>query len=443
MGKDIFREGLRIYLRRHAYSNATKHDLWDAIQEAAERSGKRIDVARVIEEWVTKKGHPLVHVRRAPGGFSLRQERFMLLGKAKDSWPIPVRYMGAGGVSETLMERSEKRLGLKGSWIKLNSGQRGFYRVMYEDGLLDGIGRRVQDGELGDIDTWGIENDMFAFARSARICSDEYLDFMARYCMDKGYPANASISSHLNWLCFMGHGHDFAKRAKEESVRFHRKALDRVGWERRGDDSIIDVIIRSAAISSLGFAGDKPTLARAKKEFDTFVDHGEAIDVDIRGAVYALNAWQDGGTFGFFLKRYKEEKAPDEQRRNLRALGSFSDPAMLEKSLRLSNSKDVRLQDSFVLPAAVSENPVGKGLIWGWTRRNWQDFLKRYDPGTHMLGGLAENLSVVSDRKTASEIEAFFSKKGNRRGDMDMALRHSLERIQANIKFIEKNEGRH
>ena len=50
VGADVFRAGLRIYLKKHAYSNATKSDLWDAIQQAANEAGKRTDVSDVIEE---------------------------------------------------------------------------------------------------------------------------------------------------------------------------------------------------------------------------------------------------------------------------------------------------------------------------------------------------------------------------------------------------------
>ncbi len=440
VGKAVYRKGLHLYLKRHAYSNATKRDLWDAIQQAAKESGKRIQVSDVIEKWVTKPGHPLIHVRKAPGGFSLRQERYTLLGREDDSWPIPLHYMASTGVSSTLMRKKEQKLSVKGDWVKLNYGQKGFYRVKYEAVLLAGVGKRIKENRIGDIDTWGIENDLFSFVRSARISVEEYLDFVSDYCTDKSYPANSSISGHLNWLCNMGYGHGFGEKARKASISFHRKVLSRLGWEKQDGDDTIKVMLRNAAISSLGLAGDKATLSRAKKEFESYLKGGKEIDVNIRGAIYALNAWQgDEKTFGFFLKRYKEEKAPDEQRRNLRALAFFSDPALLRRTLDLSKSGEVRLQDSFLLPAVLSENTIGKALIWGWTKKNWHALMKKYDSGAHMLGGLVDNLSYVSDARTASEIKKFFARKSNRRDDMKMELTHALERIQTNIKLMEKN----
>ncbi len=435
VGKEIFKDGLHRYLEKHAYSNATKHDLWDAIQEA---SGKKIRVSDIIESWVMKPGHPLIHVKEVPGGFSLEQERYMLLGSEKDNWPIPLHYLDESGVSTMLMK--EKTQKLKGkNWVMLNYGQKGFYKVKYEGDLLDKIGKLIKEDRISDIDAWGVENDMFAFVRSARITVDDYIDFVEKYCMDKGYPTNSSISSHFTWLCFMGYEKKFGERARIASIRFHKKMLSELGWERKKEDGVIETQLRSGAIGSLGLAGDKDTLARAKKEFDSFVKDGKEIDANIRGAIYALNAWQDGKFFDLFLKRYKEEPAPDERRRNLMALGRFSDSVLLYKTLELSDSDEVRLQDSFLLPAMVSRNPIGKPLIWGWTKKKWKSFMGKYDSGTHMLAGFVDDLAAASDEKTFEEIRGFFEDKKNRRSDMEMELSHTLEKIETNIKFMEKN----
>ncbi len=438
VGKDIFKKGLHVYLKKHEYSNATKHDLWDSIQEAAEASGKKIEVAKIIEDWVMKPGHPMIHVKEVPGGFSLEQERYMLLGSEKENWPIPLHYLDESGASTTLMAGKTQKLKGK-NWVKLNYGEKGFYKVQYEGDLLDKIGKLIQENKISDIDAWGVENDLFAFIRSARMTVDEYLDFVEKYCMDKGYPTNSSISSHFTWLCFMGYGKTFGERAKISSIKFHKKMLERLGWERRKEDGAIETLLRSGAIGSLGFAGDKETLARAKKEFDSFLKDGKEIDANIRGAIYALNAWQDGTLSGLFLKRYKEEPAPDERRRNLMALGRFSDPVLLNKTLDLSDSDEIRLQDSFLLPAMVSRNPIGKPLIWAWTKNKWKKFMGKYDSGSHMLGDFVDNLAAVSDEKTFAEIKRFFADKKNRRGDMEMSLSHTLEKIETNIKFMEKN----
>ena len=63
----------------------------------------------------------------------------------------------------------------------------------------------------------------------------------------------------------------------------------------------------------------------------------------------------------------------------------------------------------------------------------------KYDSGTHMLAGFVDDLAAASDEKTFEEIRGFFEDKKNRRSDMEMELSHTLEKIETNIKFMEKN----
>lgn len=440
LGKEIYQKGLNRYLAKHAYSNATKHDLWDAFQETSQKYGSKIVVSDIIEKWILKPGHPMIHVKKVPGGFSLNQKRYMLLEEADDSWPIPIHYLGSNGPSDMLLEKKDYVLKDSGKWIKLNYGQKGFYRVKYEDELIGEIGNLINENEISDLDAWGIANDLFSFVRSGRITVPEYLGFVMKYCMSKGYPTNSSISSHLSWLYNISYGHAIGEEVRKATLEFHRKILDKIGWERKETDNIINITLRSDAIANLGFCDDEDILKRAKKEFTMHIKKEKDMDANIRGVIYSLNAWQGNSeTFDYFLKKYKEEKSPDEQRRNLRALGSFRDLNLLKKTLELSVSDEIRLQDSFVLPITISGNPVGKGLVWPWARKNWKTLLKRYDTGTHMLGRLVENFSFVSDEKTLSDMKGFFENKGNRRDDIEMALSHAIEKNETNIRFIKVN----
>jgi aminopeptidase N len=57
LGKEKFREGLQVYMRRHAYGNTETPDLWQAWTEV---SG--IDVANLMSTWTTRMGYPYLQV---------------------------------------------------------------------------------------------------------------------------------------------------------------------------------------------------------------------------------------------------------------------------------------------------------------------------------------------------------------------------------------------
>ena len=123
VGKDIFKKGLHVYLKKHEYSNATKHDLWDSIQEAAEASGKKIEVAKIIEDWVMKPGHPIDPCERGPRRFFPRTRKIHAIGKRERKLADPIALLGrerslyhADGWKDPEAERKE--LGETQLWRK-------------------------------------------------------------------------------------------------------------------------------------------------------------------------------------------------------------------------------------------------------------------------------------------------------------------------------------
>ena len=55
LGEETFREGIRAYLQRHAYSNTETHHLWEALEEI---SGRPVTTA--METWIFQGGYPVI-----------------------------------------------------------------------------------------------------------------------------------------------------------------------------------------------------------------------------------------------------------------------------------------------------------------------------------------------------------------------------------------------
>jgi aminopeptidase N len=63
LGEEIFRNGLRLYLRDHAYANAQWSDLVDAFEKASIQLGQKRDVQTWAKAWILQRGMPQVTVR--------------------------------------------------------------------------------------------------------------------------------------------------------------------------------------------------------------------------------------------------------------------------------------------------------------------------------------------------------------------------------------------
>lgn len=441
-GEETFRKGLNVYLKKHSYSNATTSDLWEAIDQAAKSDRKKIDVKRVANYWISKPGYPIVGVEKSKGGFMLSQERYFLLSEMYDKtvWPIPINYSLSGRKGQILMEGKTAQIRTSDNeWIKLNYGQSGLYRVAYEEDNLERLGELVSSKEIDAMDAWGLENDMFARARSGRIVADDYLEFAESYCLDSGYPLNINVLGHVGWIYDMLYGHDNAD-AKDLLVRYSSQIIDQLGWVRKENESSFDTTIRASAILEAGLADHQPTIDKATALFNDYVKKGKEIDPNIRGPVYYVNVWNHGrSAYEILRKRYEKEEVPEERSRLLHALAMPKDPGLIRDALAYSLTDKVRLQDAYAIPAIISSSPEGREIVWSWTKENWQRLKKMYASGTHMLGRYVSNTGGLSDMAYKEEIEKFFSRKENRRNDITQNLGKALEQIEANSIFVKAN----
>jgi aminopeptidase N len=90
LGPENFRNGLRLYLKDHAYSNAEWSDLVHALEEVSGRS-----LARWAEMWIRHRGMPQVNVTWSCDGGRLRQLSLSqndVLGGA-EIWPLAAQVL--------------------------------------------------------------------------------------------------------------------------------------------------------------------------------------------------------------------------------------------------------------------------------------------------------------------------------------------------------------
>ncbi|MCL4374055.1 MAG: M1 family metallopeptidase [Candidatus Marsarchaeota archaeon] len=443
VGYDLFRQGLHEYLKRHAHGNATKYDLWSAINKVAERAGLHLNVSNVAKAWIENVGYPLLEVDNVHGKFSVSQHRFALLGSnEKTIWPVPLRYMDAYGEHFEMLDKPSKQIRVRGNYVKMNYGQKGFYRVKYDKDMLQQLGEMILHNRLTGLDAWGIENDLYAMTISRNASIEDYLNFVEHYCVNAEYPLNYSISEHISSLFRRFYVQEaIAGKVKKVGISYYNGILSRIGVEKKQNEPNTATLLRGAAILGLEIMDSNGGVAKRMLKLYNAKLHGRNIDSNISGNVYTIAAWTgDSGTFDEIIGLYKKEQLPEEQRKLLGSTGYFKSAKLLNKALDFSLSKDVRSQDSFIIAARVSSNPVGNSVIWEWTERNWKTLKGRYDSGTHMLGRFIGALSCISDNKREGSIKRFFSKKENRRADITRALRQTLEYIKINRLLIEHAE---
>ena len=443
LGADTFRSGLRRYLERHQYANATTEDLWQAL---AEESGK--PVKQIMDTWTKQTGYPLLSVNMGQGAVELHQTRFFLSGvpdrNDNSRWSVPLGIRTEGG-QDTFQVLEEERTTVdsdsgRGQWLKVNPDQTGFYRSNYSAELWDRLAAAVEAGELPSAtDRLGLQNDAFALARAGYLDPGRPLALAPSYRNETDYTVWADLSENLRAYDIL-----LSHQSCHESFRAYARSLYQtihadLGWDARPGESHLTKLLRPMVIGLLGRYGDPQVNAEALRRFDQGVRDATPVAPDLRMAVYG-QVVESRGLEGYeaVLKVYREAELHEEKNRCLRALGCSADPDLLRRTLDFSLSEEVRGQDTPLAVAGVAMNPLGRDLAWDFLREKWAEFDQRYGQGGFII---ARIVSITTEDFTtlekAAEVEAFF--ESHPAPAAARTVRQSLERVRSNALWLERD----
>ena len=213
IGQDAFREGMKIYLQRFAYSNAVTNDLWAALEEAAK--GK--SVVDFMQPWTKVMGFPII-ILQDDGAFKIA--RFLASGgsstDAECPWQIPVtvQVQGSDEVEGPFMvggDHESSALSSKlgawtkaGKWVKLNVDQTGFFRVAYSPKQREALQRVLapQTSPLGLTDRLGLISDTFAAGMAGYTSLVDALELVQDFGNHE--QAGTFVCSFSDLVCFTG-----------------------------------------------------------------------------------------------------------------------------------------------------------------------------------------------------------------------------------------------
>jgi len=451
LGADTFQRGLGIYLNRHQYKNAAQIDLWNAMGEA---SGK--PVAAMMSSWINQTGYPVLDVKtsRKSGAVDLAasQNRFLydhLVDRnAKDDtlWRVPLAARtDSGATASAMMDQREAKLsiatgkaGAGALWVKVNPEQTGFYRVNYTPEDWNALRPAIRDLALPAMDRLGIQNDAYALARGGYIPITVFLNIAEAYLNETDASVWSDLTANFGSLDLLIGSQNYYPRYQAYARRILQTAGKQIGWDKRPNEGHLDALLRSTLLTALGEYKDDSTLAEARKRFDAYVKDPGSVHPDIRRVSLALTAKR--GDRAVYDKMWEMEKAAaleEEKLRLLVALTQFERQDLLEETLNRSLSADVRLSNTIAVVTYVANNRHGRDMAWGFLKKNWTEFDRRYGEGGFGLMRLVAGTTKFTTRDRYEDVESFF--KAHPAPAADRTIKQSLELIRINIAWLERN----
>jgi aminopeptidase N len=344
IGPDVFRDGMRRYMKAHAYSSATSADFWAAMSDASGR-----DVASVAAGFTEQPGIPLVQVARSCEGgearITLTQDRFTLHGAnpKAETWTIPVTLGGPGAAPRRiLLGAAPQTLPIAGceAPVKVNLGENGYFRTAYDPASLAALRKALP--QLDAVDRADLLGDQYALFGSGRASLESYLDLLAGLKDEENIAVWEDTLNHLEAL-------DTALRGSPERAAFDAYAsglikpeLARLGWDAKMGESFLDSTLRPQLIRGLGQFDDAQTLATAGRRFRAFLNDPAALPPALRDAVLGIVGHHaDQATWETLRDLGVKATSTEEKLRYFYAMAGAADPALIERNIVFANSGEI------------------------------------------------------------------------------------------------------
>lgn len=444
LGEKNFRDGLRVYLKKHSYKNASTNHLWESLSNVSKK-----DVLKIMQNWTREPGYPLISAEIKTGKLQLSQQRFfssIFSQTTKDStiWMAPVSVVSSASkkVNQFLLDKKMGSYSLskaKSEWVKLNKDETSFIRVKYSKELLDELTIPIEkkDRELSEQDRFGIIRDAFVLSEAGYTSTDLALNLVKAYKYDDSYIVWAQIAGEIGKIKNLLYGEtmydDFQMFTRELFSEIGLK----VGWIKKKNEAHSTTLLRSIVLGVLGRNGDKKIIKEAQTLFAADKKGSIKLSSDLRGMVYVL-VCENGGAkeYDYFLKKYKTEMFQEEKDRILRALCAFKDKTLLNNILDFAFTDNVKAQDSFKVVAFVMGNPYGRELAWAKVKKEWSSIVKKFSGG-HLFTRFVKPLAVFTSEKEAVKIDEFF--KTHESKGLERTIQQVLEQIKSNAEWKKRD----
>jgi aminopeptidase N len=435
LGEDAFRDGIRHYMRQHAFSSTTTADLWRALEAA---SGK--PVVGVAAAYTEQAGVPLVHADIScidgEQRVALRQDRFSIHDPdaMPQRWQVPIA-IGASRASrpaETVLldGASEIKAGSCDEPVKLNVGDVGYYRVQYDAATQAALARSI--AALEPADRVNLLADTWALVEAGRGVPANYFNLVERLSSEDNRAVWDQIIRTFSRIDHLERGRPGRAAFQIYARAKLRPVFARVGWEPTVGEAQGQASLRARLIRALGDFGDEAVLTEAKRRFVAFLKDPALLAADLREPVtHLVGRTADRATYDTLLALGRKTTNTSERVRYYSAAASALDPSLAKQALAIALTDE--LPNSLVGTLIFWVASEHRDLAWEFVRTNFVALAQKQGP-SFRNSFVSNLLSNFADRLRADELSKFTPAHETSGGRIIAARAH--ERILTDADFV-------
>jgi alanyl aminopeptidase len=388
IGEEAFQRGIRAYMRKHAWANATAADFFAAI--GAESSA---EITEAFATFIDQPGTPLVTAalrceKGAPPALTVSQGRFERAataggpGSESGSWHIPIcaRY-GLGkkqGRECMLLKDRQAVLALPGAdhcpdWVIANDAAAGYYRVEYQGNLLEKLLLEDRGRRLTLPERTSAIGDMSALVGAGRLPAGYAFTLVPRLLSD---PNPHIVGSTLRIVKSVDQFlvPDALRPRYARFVRkLYGKQAHRIGWRPVAGEDADTRLLRPDLLAAVAMQGEDPALTAQARELATaWLEDRDAVDTDLVDAVLEVaSAHGDRAFYDRLLAKAKATTSREDRVALLGAMASFRDPALVERGVEIVLGDEFELLESSILLRTPLESATTRETAYRLIKENF------------------------------------------------------------------------
>ncbi|QJD68661.1 M1 family metallopeptidase [Xanthomonas campestris pv. badrii] len=449
VGEEVFREGMRAYIAKHRFANATADDLVDAIADAA---GKDDAFKAAFRSFLDQPGVPYLQTQVARAGgktvVNLQQQRYLPLGSTGSTaqqWGVPVcvKY-GKGknqvGTACQLLDSASGSIVLEGAgnntWVFPNARGAGYYRFSLPKKQLAALGKQI--GQLDDSEKLAYADAIDAAYRHGDADSDAVLAALKQLAPSPSADVSTALVDRFVWIWQYQASTDAQRGAlRKVAEQAYLPRLRQLGYTRRSGESVDDVALRSSLASLFGLRLRNPEVRKALlAQGDAVLAGGNgaldfsAANPDLLGSALAVTVQERGAAaVDALIAALRTHADPAQRNAMIDGLGAVQDPALLKQVRDFALTDAIKVGEMKSLLRRGHAEHASHASMWPWFTANFDRIVQR--SGSFDGGGLpALGASGGCSSEEADRLEAFFKPRLASLSGADRGLAQTGESIR-------------
>jgi aminopeptidase N len=419
VGETAFRDGIRRYLRIHAYGNAVTDDLWRELDRTAASP-----ISQIAHDFTLQAGIPLIRVTAA-AQIHLEQDHFTTdAAHAQPVWHVPVVVQPLAGTEWRGIVSLNSPIDLPlapADGAVVNAGQNGYFRTLYAPALLSPLAARF--GSLKPLDQLGLLLDAKALGMAGDEPLPDFLQLALQVSPGTQPMVQSTVADTFGELALLYRGRPDESVFRTYATPAMARLFAAAGWNPAPGESENIRLLRAHLIDTLSALDDEDVVRRAGESFAAYIRNPGSLDAELRRQVLTVaSRHADASIWEQIHAVAKGAYSGIEKQQDYAMLGSVEDPNLAQRTLDLLLTDEIEAPSRpWVINSVATLHPemafdfavAHRDLVNTWVEPFKRDLYEvqllktSADPAAlDRLRTYVESHIRASDRGRAAEVES-------------------------------------